>query len=105
LKTAIYISNNTSYIDYDEYLNLWNDFATRNKKSKIVKLTNTRKKQIVNRLKDYKNFLEIFKYVLIKAEKTNILLEGSFFDFDWIYFRTVLADNVGPAKGDGQQPK
>jgi hypothetical protein len=71
-------------INYDEYLLLWNDFATRNKKSKIVKLTNTRKKQIANRLNDYKNFLEIFKYVLIKAEKTNFLLEGSFFDFDWI---------------------
>ena len=71
-------------INYDEYLLLWNDFANRNKKSKIVKLTNTRKKQIANRLKDYKNFLEIFKYVLIKAEKTNFLLEGSFFDFDWI---------------------
>lgn len=71
-------------INYDEYLSLWNDFATRNKKSKIIKLTNVRKKQILNRLKDYKNFLEIFKYVLVKAEKTNFLLQGSFFDFDWI---------------------
>ena len=71
-------------INYDEYLTLWNEFAIKNKKSKIVKLTNVRKKQIASRLKDYKNFLEIFKYILVKAEKTNFLLQGNFFDFDWI---------------------
>lgn len=77
-------NKNTDTINYDEYLTLWNEFAIKNKKSKIVKLTNVRKKQIASRLKDYKNFLEIFKYILVKAEKTNFLLQGNFFDFDWI---------------------
>lgn len=71
-------------IDYDEYLTLWNEFATKNKKSKIASLTNTRKKQLYTRLKDYKNFLEMFKYSLIKAEKSNFLLTSKFFKLDWL---------------------
>ena len=71
-------------INYDEYLTLWNEFATKNKKSKIASLTNTRKKQLYTRLKDYKNFLEMFKYSLIKAEKSNFLLTSKFFKLDWL---------------------
>lgn len=71
-------------IDYDEYLTLWNEFAIKNKKSKIASLTNTRKKQLYTRLKDYKNFLEMFKYSLIKAEKSNFLLTSKFFKLDWL---------------------
>lgn len=71
-------------IDYDDFFNLWNEFATKNKKSKIASLTNTRKKQLYTRLKDYKNFLEMFKYSLIKAEKSNFLLTSKFFKLDWL---------------------
>lgn len=74
---------NTS--SYDEYLNLWNDFATRNNKSKVAKLSDSRKKKISLRLKEYKNLLEIFKYVLLKSEKSNFLLNGSFYTFDWLF--------------------
>lgn len=73
--------NNTSY---DEYLNLWNEFATKNNKPKLAKLTDSRKKKIALRLKEYKNLLEIFKFVLVKSEKSNFLLNGDFYTFDWL---------------------
>lgn len=71
-------------INYDEYMIIWNQFADKHKKSKLASLTNTRKKQLTARLKDYKNFLEMFKYSLIKAEKSNFLLTSKFFKLDWL---------------------
>jgi hypothetical protein len=76
-------TNTTS--SYDEYLNLWNEFATKNNKSKVAKLSDSRKKKIALRLKEYKNLLEIFKFVLTKSEKSKFLLNGSFYTFDWLF--------------------
>lgn len=76
--------NNSNTFKYDEYMIIWNEFADKHKKSKLASLTNTRKKQLTARLKDYKNFLEMFKYSLIKAEKSNFLLTSKFFKLDWL---------------------
>jgi DNA-binding PadR family transcriptional regulator len=48
---------NTSSIDYEAFLNLWNEFATKTNKPKIAKLTDSRKKKLALRLKEYKNLL------------------------------------------------
>lgn len=71
-------------ISCDEYLILWNEFAVKNKKPKLSFLSKDRKKKIALRLKEYKNLLEIFKFVLIKSEKSNFLLNGNFYTFDWL---------------------
>lgn len=76
--------NKTNNINYDEFLNLWNEFATKNKKPKVAKLSDSRKKKLNQRLKEYKNLLEIFKYVLLKSEKSSFLLNGNFYTFDWL---------------------
>ena len=72
-------------IDYDEYLTLWNEFATKNNKAKIAKLSDSRKKKIALRLKEYKNLLEIFTYVLKKSENSQFLLNSNFYTFDWLF--------------------
>lgn len=77
--------NNTSSADYDKFSNLWNEFATKSNKAKIAKLTDSRKKKIALRLKEYKNLLEIFKFVLAKSEKSSFLLNGNFYTFDWLF--------------------
>lgn len=72
-------------INYDDFFNLWNEFATKNNKAKIAKLSDSRKKKIALRLKEYKNLLEIFTYVLKKSETSNFLLNGNFYTFDWLF--------------------
>ena len=72
-------------LDYDKFSNLWNEFATKSNKTKIAKLTDSRKKKIALRLKEYKNLLEIFKFVLAKSEKSSFLLNGNFYTFDWLF--------------------
>lgn len=78
-------NNNTYSADYDKFSNLWNEFATKSNKAKIAKLTDSRKKKIALRLKEYKNLLEIFKFVLAKSEKSSFLLNGNFYTFDWLF--------------------
>ena len=78
-------NNNTYSADYDKFSNLWNEFATKSNKTKIAKLTDSRKKKIALRLKEYKNLLEIFTYVLKKSETSNFLLNGNFYTFDWLF--------------------
>ena len=78
-------NNNTYSADYDKFSNLWNEFATKSNKTKIAKLTDSRKKKIALRLKEYKNLLEIFKFVLAKSEKSSFLLNGNFYTFDWLF--------------------
>ena len=78
-------NNNTYSADYDKFSNLWNEFATKANKTKIAKLTDSRKKKIALRLKEYKNLLEIFTYVLKKSESSNFLLNGNFYTFDWLF--------------------
>lgn len=78
-------NKNTDTINYDDFFNLWNEFATKNNKAKIAKLSDSRKKKIALRLKEYKNLLEIFTYVLKKSETSNFLLNGNFYTFDWLF--------------------
>jgi len=78
-------NTSSSKLEYDEYMTLWNEFATKNNKPKVAKLTDSRKKKIVARQKDYKNLLEIFKFVLTKSEKSSFLLNGNFYTFDWLF--------------------
>lgn len=78
-------NNNTYSADYDKFSNLWNEFATKSNKTKIAKLTETRKKKIALRLKEYKNLLEIFTYVLKKSENSQFLLNSNFYTFDWLF--------------------
>lgn len=78
-------NNNTYSADYDKFSNLWNEFATKSNKAKIAKLTDSRKKKIALRLKEYKNLLEIFTYVLKKSENSQFLLTSNFYTFDWLF--------------------
>ena len=78
-------NNNTYSADYDKFSNLWNEFATKANKTKIAKLTDSRKKKIALRLKEYKNLLEIFKFVLTKSESSQFLLNSNFYTFDWLF--------------------
>ena len=78
-------NNNTYSADYDKFSNLWNEFATKSNKTKIAKLTDSRKKKIALRLKEYKNLLEIFTYVLKKSENSQFLLNSNFYTFDWLF--------------------
>ena len=78
-------SSSSNQLDYDDFFNLWNDFASKNKKAKVSFLSKDRKKKIALRLKEYKNLLEIFTYVLKKSETSNFLLNGNFYTFDWLF--------------------
>ena len=79
------ITDNNTYTDYEAFSNLWNEFATKSNKTKIAKLTDSRKKKIALRLKEYKNLLEIFTYVLKKSENSHFLLKSNFYTFDWLF--------------------
>lgn len=76
--------DNKTHILYDEYLSLWNNFASKNNKAKIVKLTKGRKAKIKLRDTEVKDFLKVFEYSLHKAKESSFLLKGSFFSFDWL---------------------
>lgn len=78
-------SSSSNQLDYDDFFNLWNEFASKNNKAKIAKLSDSRKKKIALRIKEYKNLLEIFAYVLKKSETSNFLLNGNFYTFDWLF--------------------
>lgn len=79
------ITDNTTSTDYEAFLSLWNEFATKVNKPKIAKLTDSRKKKLALRLKEYKNLLEIYKYVLKKSENSQFLINGNFYTFDWLF--------------------
>ena len=78
------LDKNTN-ISFDDFFNLWNEFATKNNKAKLAKLSDSRKKKIALRLKEYKNLLEIFTYVLKKSENSQFLLNSNFYTFDWLF--------------------
>lgn len=85
LETKENKTDNTTSTDYEAFLNLWNEFATKVNKPKIAKLTDSRKKKLALRLKEYKNLLEIYKYVLKKSENSQFLINGNFYTFDWLF--------------------
>lgn len=93
----------SNQLDYDAFLSTWNDYATKANKSKVAKLTDTRKKKILARSKDYKNLLDVFKYVLTKAEKSNFLSKGNFFSFDWLFTNDINMLKVYEGKYDNQE--
>lgn len=73
-----------SNINYDDYLTLWNEFASKNNLRTHPILTSVNKNNIKARLEDYKNFFEIFKYSLVKAKESSFLMSGDYFDFEWL---------------------
>lgn len=95
----------SNQLDYDKFSNLWNEFATKNNKAKIAKLTDSRKKKIALRQKEYKNLLEIFTYVLKKAESSDFLLNGNFYTFDWLVENDTNILKVYEGKYDNEKPK
>lgn len=78
---TVYKSSN---INYDDYLTLWNEFASKNNLRTHPILTSVNKNNIKARLEDYKNFFEIFKYSLVKAKESSFLMSGDYFDFEWL---------------------
>ena len=74
----------SSNINYDDYLTLWNEFASKNNLRTHPILTSVNKNNIKARLEDYKNFFEIFKYSLVKAKESSFLMSGDYFDFEWL---------------------
>lgn len=77
-------NNKTTDISYDDFYLLWNNFANKNNLSKIAKLSDGRKKKILARHKDFKDFKVAFEIALKKANESSFLLNGSFFTFDWL---------------------
>lgn len=73
-----------SNINYDVYLTLWNEFASKNNLRTHPILTSVNKNNIKARLEDYKNFFEMFKYSLIKAKESSFLMSCDYFDFEWL---------------------
>lgn len=98
-------NNNTYSTDYEAFSNLWNEFAIKNNKAKIAKLTDSRKKKIALRQKEYKNLLEIFTYVLKKSESSDFLLNGNFYTFDWLIENDTNILKVYEGKYDNEKPK
>lgn len=76
--------NNYTDINYDDFLSSWNRFASSNNKSKIAKLTDSRKKKILARSKEVKKFYELFNICLEKSSNSTFLKNSSFFGFDWL---------------------
>lgn len=97
--------NNNTTEDYENYKTLWNDFASKNKKAKVSFLSKDRKKKIALRLKEYKNLLEIFTYVLKKSETSNFLLNGNFYTFDWLFENDTNILKVYEGKYDNGKSK
>jgi hypothetical protein len=78
-------SNKTTNIDYyDDFLTLWNNYASTNNKSKVLKLSSTRKKKIALRDKDFKDFKGAFSLAIEKAKASTFLKDNNFFSFDWL---------------------
>ena len=81
------IQKKETNISYDDFYLLWNNFANKNNLSKIAKLSDSRKKKILARLKDFKDFKDFkvaFEVALKKANESYFLLNSSFFTFDWL---------------------
>lgn len=78
------ITINKTDIIYDEFLSMWNNYADTNNKSKVLKLSSTRKAKIKSRVKDFKDFKQAFQIALDKASKSAFLKDNDFFNFDWL---------------------
>lgn len=78
------IQKKETNISYDDFALLWNNFANKNNLSKVAKLSDSRKKKILARNKDFKDFKVAFEVSLKKASESSFLLNGSFFSFDWL---------------------
>ena len=76
--------NKTINISYDDFSIMWNNFASENNLSKVAKLSDSRKKKILARHKDFTDFRTAFNVALNKASQSSFLLNGNFFCFDWL---------------------
>lgn len=63
------------------YVDLWNYFASEKGLSKVSKINNTRKRKLLTRLGEPEFD---FPTILGKASKSDFLISGSWFSYDWI---------------------
>ena len=68
----------------EEIASLWNEYASANDKSKILKLTGKRRDKLLTRIKEFKDFKEAFKIALSKASTSSFCKSGKWFSFDWL---------------------
>lgn len=97
--------DNKTYINYDFFINEWNSFCEKYNKSKVLKITDKRKKKIQARDKDFKDFKRAFEIGLIKAKESDFLLNGSFFSFDWLIDNDTNLVKVLEDKYKGKKQK
>jgi len=77
-------TNTNGKTDYDVFSYMWNEYANKTNKSKVLKITSKRKEKIRTRCSEVKDFKSVFKVAIDKASKSSFLSKGKFFDFDWL---------------------
>ena len=68
----------------EDAVSMWNEFASTNNKSKVMKLTGKRREKLLKRIKELKDYKAALKITLEKASKSNFCLDGNWFSFDWL---------------------
>ena len=87
----------------EKVVSMWNEFATRNKRSKILKLTGKRKKKLQERIKELKDYETALKITLEKASNSSFCLEGKWFSFDWLIENDTNLVKVFEGKYDNEK--
>jgi hypothetical protein len=84
------------------FVDLWNIFAQEKSLPKVTKLSNSRKRKFKVRLSEKGfDFLEILK----KASKSEFLLTGNWFGFDWIFQNDSNFLKILEGKYDSKTPE
>ena len=87
----------------DEAVSMWNEFASTNNKSKVMKLTGKRKKKLQERIKELKDYETALKITLEKASNSSFCLEGKWFSFDWLIENDTNLVKVFEGKYDNEK--
>lgn len=83
-KDNIQKTNTKEKVDYEYFTNLWNRFADKYNKKKVIKMNETRKVKLKKRCNETKDFNGVFLQVLKVASKSDFLLDNNFFSFEWV---------------------
>jgi len=92
-----------TYFSADEAVSMWNEFATRNEKSKVLKLTGKRREKLLKRIKELKDYEAALKITLEKASKSSFCLDGKWFSFDWLIENDTNLVKVFEGKYDNEK--
>jgi len=87
----------------DEAVSMWNEFASTNNKSKVMKLTGKRKEKLLKRIKELKDYKAALKITLEKASKSDFCLNGNWFSFDWLIENDTNLVKVFEGKYDNEK--